>query len=116
MSSNMLGIWIIGSLVGLLGLIGLFLSAYAVDGVMHVTGLVIALFSVVFVFSLIGGHADEPAEASAAGEGADGAGHDEEIRPLAAEARVGAAELVDATVEPGEVVVGALDKRSDALV
>ena len=116
MGSNALGVWIIGTLVALLGLIGLFLSAYAVDSVMYVTGLLIAVFSVVFVFALIGGHADEPAEASAAGEGADGAGHDEEIRPLAAEAGVSPAERVDATVEPGEVVVGALDKRTDALV
>ena len=117
MSGNALGVWIIGALVALLGLIGLFLSAYADDSVMHVTGLLIAVFSVVFVFALIGGHADDPEEeVSAAGEGADGAGHDEEIRPLAAEAGVGAAELVDATVEPGEVVVGALDKRPDALV
>ena len=115
---NRLGIWIIGALVAGLGLIGLLLSAHATDGVMHVTGLLIAGFSVVFIFSLIGGHADMPETAadSAAGEGADRAGHDEEIRPLAAEAGVSAAELVDATVEPGEVVVGPLDKRSDALV
>jgi len=115
---NRLGIWIIGALVAGLGLIGLFLSAYADDAVMYGTGLLIAGFAVVFIFALVGGHADMPdaVEDSAAGEGADRAGHDEEIRPLAAEAGVSAAELVDATVEPGEVVVGPLDKRSDALV
>ena len=113
---NKLGVWIIGALTLGLGLMGVFLSAYADDGVMHFTGLLIAAFSVVFIFALIGGHADQPEEESAAGEGADRAGHDEEIRPLAAEAGVSAAELVDATVEPGEVVVGSLDKRSDALV
>ena len=115
---NKLGIWIIGAMVLGLGLIGLFLSAHAVDAVMHWTGLLIAVFSAVFLFALIGGHADMPEaeEGLAAGEGADGAGHDEEIRPLAAEAGVSAAELVDATVEPGEVVVGELDKRTDALV
>ena len=120
--SNKLGIWIIGAMVAGLGLIGLFLSAYADDAVMHLTGLLIAAFSVVFIFSLVGDHADMPEAASeavdpsAAGESADRAGHDEEIRPLAAEVGVGAAEIVDATVEPGEVVVGSLDKRSDALV
>ncbi len=113
---NKLGVWIIGALTLGLGLMGVFLSAYADDAVMHFTGLLIAAFSVVFIFALIGGHADQPEEESAAGEGADRAGHDEEIRPLAAEAGVSASELVDATVEPGEVVVGSLDKRSDALV
>lgn len=116
MSGNALGVWIMGALAGLLGLVGLFLSAYAADGVMHATGMLIVGFSVFFIFALIGGHADEPEEVSAAGEGADGASHDEEIRPLAAEAGVSTAERVDATVEPGEVVVGALDKRTDALV
>ena len=113
---NKLGVWIIGALTLGLGVMGLYLSAFADDGIMHFTGLLIAGFSVVFIFALIGGHADQHEEESAAGEGADRAGHDEEIRPLAAEAGVSAAELVDATVEPGEVVVGSLDKRSDALV
>lgn len=113
--SNKLGIWIIGAMVAGLGLIGLFLSAHADDGVMHLSGLLIAGFAVLFVFGLIGGHADM-AEASTTGEGADRAGHDEEIRPLAAEIGVGAAELVDATVEPGEIDIRPLDQRTDAVV
>ena len=113
---NKLGVWIIGALTLALGLMGVFLSAYADDGVMHFTGLLIAGFSVFFIFALIGGHADQPEEESAAGEGADRAGHDEEIRPLAAEAGVGFPEGVDPGVEPGEVVVRPLDKRTDALV
>ena len=113
---NKLGVWIIGALTLGLGVLGLFLSAGADDAVMHVTGLLIAGFAVVFVFALVGGHADMPAEDLAAGESADRAGHDEEIRPLAAEAGVGLPETVDPGVEPGEVVVRPLDERSDALV
>ena len=114
---NRLGVWIIGALTLGLGVTGLFLSAYADDGVMNATGLLIVVFSILFIFGLIGGHADMPAEEeSAAGEGAHGTGHDEEIRPLAAEAGVGLPETVDAGVEPGEVVVRPLDERSDALV
>ncbi len=113
---NKLGVWIIGALTLGLGVTGLFLSAGADDAIMYATGLLIAAFSVVFVFALVGGHADAPAEESPVGESAHGAGHDEEIRPLAAEAGVGLPETVDPGVEPGEVVVRPLDERSDALV
>ena len=110
--------WIVGAMVVVLGVLGLFLSAYADDGVMHFTGLLIAGFAVVFVFGLIGSNAGRPAEADtlSVGESADRAGDDEEIRPLAAEAGVGLAESVDPGVEPGEVVIRPLDERSDALV
>lgn len=116
--SNRLGNWIIGAMVAVLGLIGLFLSAYADDGVMDATGLLIAAFSVLFIFGLIGGHADAPeaAEGLAAGEGADGAGHHEDIDPLTAELRVAAAKAVDSAVQPEEVVVGRLEEGKSALV
>jgi len=95
-----------------LGVAGLYLSAYADDGVMHATGLLVAGFSVLFVFGLIGGHTGRPAaaDASAIGESADRAGHDEVIHPLATEIGVGGTEGVDAGVQPGKVLVGALDE------
>ena len=110
--------WIIGAMVTALGVLGLFLSAHADDAIMHATGLLIAGFSVLFVFALVGGHADPPAQAasSAVGERADRAGHDEEIRPLAAEPGVGGAEGVDPAVQPGQVVDRGLDERPHALV
>lgn len=113
-----LGAWIVGAMVVALGVLGLFLSAYAVDGIMHATGLLIAGFSVLFVFALISSHAGRPAEADAlpVDEAADRAGDDEEIHPLAAEIGVGAAEGVDPGVKPGKVLVGALDEGSHAVV
>ena len=116
--SNRLGNWIIGAMVAVLGLIGLFLSAYADDGVMDATGMLIAAFSVLFIFGLIGGHADAPeaAEELAAGEAADRAGDDEEIRPLAPEVGVGIAEGVDPGMQPGKVVDRPLHEGPHAVV
>lgn len=107
-----LSAWIVGAMVVVLGVLRLYLSAYADDDIMHVTGLLIAGFSVLFVFSLIGGHAGRPAAADALslGEGADRAGHDEDIHPLATEIGVGAAEGVDPGVQPGKVFVGTLEE------
>ena len=42
------GIWLLGTLIGLLGLIGLLLAAHAVDGAMYVVGLLFFLFAVSF--------------------------------------------------------------------
>lgn len=44
---------IIGALVGLLGLLGLFLAAGALDGGMYTFGLGLAAFAVFFVFFLV---------------------------------------------------------------
>lgn len=113
-----LSAWIVGGMVVALGVGGLYLSAHADDGIMHATGLLIAGFSVLFVFGLIAGHVGEPAagDQSALGESADRAGHDEQIRPLAPEVGVGLAEGVDSRVEPGKVLVGALDEGQRPLV
>ena len=110
--------WIVGAMVVVLGVLGLFLSAYADDGVMHFTGLLIAGFAVVFVFGLIGSNAGRPAEADtlSVGESADRAGDDEEIRPLAAEAGIGVAEGLDPGMQPGKVVDGPLHERPHAVV
>ena len=112
------GAWIVGAIVVVLGVLGLFLSAYAVDGVMHFTGLLIAGFAVLFVFGLIGSNAGRPAEADilSVGESADRAGDDEEIRPLAAEAGIGVAEGLDPGMQPGKVVDGPLHERPHAVV
>ena len=45
--------WIIGALVALLGLAGLFLASRAVDGAIYWTGLVFFAFSVFFCFYLV---------------------------------------------------------------
>ncbi len=110
--------WIVGAIVVVLGVLGLFLSAYADDGVMHFTGLLIAGFAVLFVFGLIGGNAGHPAEADAlsVGESADRAGDDEQIRPLAAEAGIGVSEGLDPGMQPGKVVDGPLHERPHAVV
>jgi O-antigen ligase len=47
------GSWIIGGLVALAGLIGLFLAADAVDRGIYVFGLGLFAFAVLFVFSQI---------------------------------------------------------------
>ena len=113
-----LSAWIIGAMVVGLGMLGLFLSAYADDGIMHATGLLVAGFSVLFVFSLIAGHVGQPApvEDSTLGESADRAGQDEVIHPLAAEIGVSGAEGVDPAVQPGKVLVGALDGGQSSVV
>jgi hypothetical protein len=45
--------WISGGLVGLLGLIGLYLAAGAADRGIYVFGMALAAFAVLFVFALI---------------------------------------------------------------
>lgn len=45
--------WIIGGVVGLLGLLGLFLASGAGDGAIYLFGLLLFGFAVLFAFSLI---------------------------------------------------------------
>ncbi len=54
------GKWVLGTLMGLLGLIGLFMSSRAVDHAIYYTGLLIFVFAVLFVFSLIGRSTGHP--------------------------------------------------------
>jgi hypothetical protein len=48
-----IGPWILGTAMGLLGLIGLALASAAEDAVLYGTGLALFLFGVLFVFGLI---------------------------------------------------------------
>jgi hypothetical protein len=43
--------WIVGGLVGLIGLVGLFLAANAHDRGIHVFGLGLAAFAIIYVFA-----------------------------------------------------------------
>ena len=45
--------WVIGGIVTLLGIVGLFLAAHAVDGGIYLFGLLLFLFAVLFDFGLI---------------------------------------------------------------
>jgi len=45
--------WIAGGLVSLVGIVGLFLAANAVDGGIYIFGLALAGFSIIYVFALI---------------------------------------------------------------
>ena len=47
------GKWIVGGVVSLLGLIGLFLAANAKDDGIYLFGLILALFAVLYVFASI---------------------------------------------------------------
>ena len=49
------GKWVVGGLVGILGLLGLFAASNADDDNMYLVGLVFFVASIVFVFGLIGG-------------------------------------------------------------
>ena len=61
------GSWILGGIVGLIGIFGLFLAANAVDGGIYYFGLLLFAFAVLFVFSLIRRGFDER-EAAARGD------------------------------------------------
>jgi hypothetical protein len=50
-----IGKWVMGGLVGLLGLLALFLAANAKDGAMYLFGMAVAVFAVLFIFGLIRG-------------------------------------------------------------
>jgi hypothetical protein len=43
--------WIVGGLIGLIGLVGLFLAANAHDRGIHVFGLGLAAFAIIYVFA-----------------------------------------------------------------
>jgi hypothetical protein len=47
------GIWIVGGIVSLLGLIGLFLAANAKDNGVYLFGFAIAAFAILYVFAAI---------------------------------------------------------------
>jgi hypothetical protein len=47
------GKWIAGGIVSLIGMVGLFLAANAVDRGIYVFGLALAGFAVIYVFALI---------------------------------------------------------------
>lgn len=42
--------WIVNGLIGLAGIIGLFLAAYAVDSAFYAFGLLLFVFAVAFIF------------------------------------------------------------------
>jgi len=51
------GAWVLGGVMALLAIVGLFLAANARDEVFYLTGLLLFLFGVLFDFALIGRHA-----------------------------------------------------------
>ncbi len=53
------GRWILGGLIGLFGIIGLFLASRAHDPVMYFVGLLFFVFAVLFDFGLIGRYAGQ---------------------------------------------------------
>lgn len=53
MRDDGIGPWILGAVVGVLSLFGLFLASAAEDRVIYGTGLVLFLFGVLFIFGLI---------------------------------------------------------------
>ena len=48
------GKWVFGAVMGVIGLVGLFMASRAADQVFYWTGLVFFLFGVVAIFALIG--------------------------------------------------------------
>jgi hypothetical protein len=50
------GSWVLGAVVGLVGMIGLFLASRADDATLYWVGMLIFLFAVLFVFNLIVAH------------------------------------------------------------
>jgi hypothetical protein len=50
------GTWVLGAIMGLLGLLGLGLASAAQDNVFYGTGLALFLFGVLFIFGLIHRH------------------------------------------------------------
>lgn len=53
-AQNTLSNWVVGVLVGLVGLVGLFMASRATDTVFYWVGLLFFLFGVLFCFGLIG--------------------------------------------------------------
>ena len=57
---NGVGSWVFGGLMGILAVIGLFVSANATDTAVYYTGLVFFVFGVVIIFGLINRHTGAP--------------------------------------------------------
>jgi hypothetical protein len=57
MRDDGIGPWVLGGVMGLLSLVGLFLASAAKDDVIYGTGLVLFVFAVLFIFGLIHRHA-----------------------------------------------------------
>ena len=51
-----IGTWVLGAVMGVLGLLGLGLASAAQDNIFYGTGLALFLFCVLFIFSLIHRH------------------------------------------------------------
>jgi uncharacterized membrane protein (DUF4010 family) len=68
------GPWIIGGIVALAGLLGLFLAAHAVDDGVYIFGLGLFAFAVLFVFSQMR-RAFDARDARAAATSRDGTRH-----------------------------------------
>lgn len=49
-----IGNWIMGGTLGLLGLLGLFMASRAHDDMFYFSGLLLFVFSIFFIFRLIG--------------------------------------------------------------
>lgn len=56
MRDDPVGPWVLGTVMGLLSLIGLALASAAEDTVFYGTGLVLFVFGVLFIFGLISRH------------------------------------------------------------
>jgi hypothetical protein len=52
--------FIVGAIMGVISLLGLFLASRAVDGMFYVFGLLLFLFGVAFIFTLITRHTGQP--------------------------------------------------------
>jgi hypothetical protein len=55
------GIWVMGAIMAILGLVGLLLASHAEDGPMYIVGLIFFLFAVLFDFWLVKQSFDRPA-------------------------------------------------------
>jgi hypothetical protein len=55
-----MGQFILGVIMGVISLIGLFLASRAVDGMFYVFGLLLFLFGLIFIFTLITKHTGQP--------------------------------------------------------
>jgi hypothetical protein len=53
MRDDSIGPWILGAVMGLLSLFGLFLASAAQDSVFYGTGLALFVFCILFIFGLI---------------------------------------------------------------
>lgn len=52
--------FIVGAIMGVISLLGLFLASRAVDGMFYVFGLLLFLFGVAFIFTLIAKNTGQP--------------------------------------------------------